>query len=67
MAKIILTFENDGKTVHKKTVGFIGTDCVKMTKFIEDALGGIDGERQYTTEYYEQSKAEAKDRIKNSF
>jgi len=56
MAEILLTFEWDGKTVHKQTKGFKGSDCVSKTKFIEDALGAPVGERKKTSEYYETEK-----------
>lgn len=51
MAEIILTFEWDGKTVNKETKGFTGNDCVKKTKFLEDALGTA-GTRKLKAEYY---------------
>jgi hypothetical protein len=56
--EILLTFEWDGKTVHKQTTGFTGSDCVSKTKFIEDALGATEGERRKTSEYYETKEEE---------
>jgi Protein of unknown function (DUF2997). len=64
MAEIILTFELDGKTVHKQTKGFTGSDCVSKTKFIEEALGTTVGERRKTSEYYETEKEDAQ-RVQN--
>jgi predicted SpoU family rRNA methylase len=59
MTELILTFENDGKTVHKQTKGFKGSDCVSKTKFIEEALGVMVGERKKTSEYYETEHGES--------
>ena len=39
MGTLTLTFEWDGKTVHKETSGFIGKECVEKTEFIEKAIG----------------------------
>jgi hypothetical protein len=63
MPEMILTFEWDGKTVHKKTKGFKGSSCVKETKFIEEGLGKP-GERKTTAEYYirEQQKNQNRNR-----
>lgn len=58
MPEMTLTFEWDGKTVHKETKGFQGTDCVTKTKFIEEALGS-GGKRKYKTEYYEEQNKES--------
>jgi hypothetical protein len=52
-ATLTLTFENDGKTVHKETSGFTGKDCEKITDFIEKALNASNEERTHTREYYE--------------
>lgn len=51
MPEMILTFEWDGKTVHKQTKGFKGSSCVKETKFIEEGLGKA-GDRKLKAEYY---------------
>lgn len=51
MGQLTLTFEWDGVTVHKETKGFKGGDCIKKTKFIEDALGTA-GDRKLKAEYY---------------
>jgi hypothetical protein len=56
MPELILTFEMDGKTVHKQTKGFSGSDCVSKTKFVEDALGAPVGERKKTSDYYESER-----------
>jgi|GEM_PF-2697863 len=60
MAKTIkLTFLPDG-SVKKETSGFAGKDCISKTKFIEDALGGVPGERKFKDEYYDTDKESAK-------
>lgn len=51
-----LTFEWDGKTVHKETSGFEGEACVKETAFIEKALGGKASNRKYKDEYNKRKK-----------
>lgn len=57
MGQMELIFEWDGHTVHKKTSGFSGADCVKKTKFIEEALGKAE-ERTFTSEFYEEHNEE---------
>lgn len=61
--EIKLTFEWDGKTVHKETEGFTGNECVDDTEFIEKALGKT-GKRTYTSEYYNESEKENEDRLR---
>lgn len=51
MKEIKLTFENDGKTVHKEVSGFDGTGCVSQTDFIEKALGSA-GEMNFKNDFY---------------
>ena len=63
MAEMILTFEWDGKTIHKETKGFSGNDCVKKTKFLEDALGTA-GTRKLKAEYYAESSESNRERTK---
>jgi len=66
MPEIILTFELDGKTVHKETKGFTGSNCVSKSKFIEDALGGKTKNRMFKSEYYEKEKTkENRSKIRN--
>lgn len=60
MAEMILTFEWDGKTVHKETKGFTGKDCISKTKRFEDALGNP-GERKLKSEFYEEVHEEEHD------
>lgn len=55
-ATLIITFENDGKTVHKATEGFQGKDCESITDFIEKALSATNQERSYTREYYDDDR-----------
>jgi len=64
MADLILTFEWDGKTIHKETKGFTGSTCVSDTKFIEEALGKASN-RKYKAEYYEQETQSESERVKN--
>jgi hypothetical protein len=51
---LILTFENDGKTVHKETTGFVGKDCEDVTAFIENALSANVTEHTRKREYYDE-------------
>jgi len=53
MGQLILTFEWDGKTVHKETKGFVGKQCVEKTEFIEGALGKPQ-KRSMKADYYEE-------------
>lgn len=63
MAELILTFEWDGKTVHKETKGFVGSECVKKTAFIEKALGEAK-DRKLKTEYYEEAQEQEDERLR---
>lgn len=47
-----LTFEWDGKTVHKEAIGFEGKNCVKATDFIEKALSAHDQKTTFKPEYH---------------
>ena len=49
--ELTITFEWDGKTVHKETSGFEGKSCAEKTKFIEDALNGVNQKRRFKSEY----------------
>jgi hypothetical protein len=51
MKQIKLTFENDGKTVHKEVSGFDGAGCVSATDFIEKALGTVT-KTEHTNDFY---------------
>lgn len=51
MREIKLTFEWDGKTVHKEVNGFQGGGCLKQTDFINQALGTTI-EEEMKPEYY---------------
>jgi hypothetical protein len=46
MPELKITFEWDGKTVHKETNGFVGKDCEELTSFLEREMGGKDIVRQ---------------------
>lgn len=48
---LILTFEWDGKTVHKEVKGAKGKKCLSETKFMEEALGTATN-RRFKSEYY---------------
>jgi len=54
--EMILTFEWDGKTVHKETKHFEGESCVKETAFIEKSLGGHDLKRKMKADANKQRK-----------
>jgi hypothetical protein len=56
MSEVTLTFEWDGKTVHKETKGFTGKACTEKTKFLDDALGTVQ-DRKYKAEYYVQEQS----------
>jgi len=63
MPEIIMTFEWDGKTVHKTTKGFKGKDCVSKTKFLEEAVGDAQ-KREFTSEYYAIEKQVNKEKLR---
>ncbi len=63
MAEMILTFEWDG-TVKKETKGFVGSECIAKTKFIEEALGTAKNRRK-KAEYYESKEKENERKLKN--
>ena len=60
MPEMILTFEWDGKTVHKETSGFVGGECIAKTKKFEEALGTSE-DRKLKSEYYEDQIHEHED------
>jgi len=64
MPEILLTFERDGKTVHKETSGFKGKDCESLTEFLDQALGATDLERIHTREYYEGGDTNERQRVR---
>lgn len=49
--ELLLTFEWDGKTVHKEASGFSGKNCTIETDFIEAALKAQNGKRRFKPEY----------------
>lgn len=51
MKSITLTFENDGKTVHKMVDGFEGKSCATATDFIEKTLGSVENV-QFKNDFY---------------
>jgi hypothetical protein len=65
MAEMILIF--DGDQVHKQTTGFTGQDCLKKTKFIEEALGDADEKsRVLKSEFYEEASEQDQESIHGS-
>lgn len=56
MPELVLTFEWDGKTVHKEAIGFEGKNCSAETDFIEAALSAKNQKKRYKPEYYRQAK-----------
>lgn len=59
--EVILTF--DGETVLKETIGFEGTDCVKETAFIMEALGAQQNKRKLKPEYLSAGKRVKTERV----
>jgi len=49
--EIIMTFDWDGKGVHKETFGFDGKACTEETAFVEEALKGRNQKRKFKAEY----------------
>jgi len=66
MPELKLTFEWDGKTVHKETSGFTGKDCESVTDFIEKALKGRDVERTRKESFYVQNDNDNRQKLLNS-
>jgi hypothetical protein len=62
--RIVLTFEWDGKTVHKETFGFVGQACAEETKFVENALRGSKGLRKFKAEAVRAAKHKVSNTIK---
>jgi hypothetical protein len=56
MPELILTFKFDG-TVKKETKDFTGSDCIRKTKFIDEALGKVT-KRTLKSEYYDSEQTE---------
>lgn len=61
--EITMTFEWDGKTVHKDVKGAKGKGCIKATKFLEEDLGTA-GERHLKAEFYHAEKQESNNQNK---
>ena len=49
--EVVVTFDWDGKGVHKETFGFVGKACTDETKFVEEALKGSTQKRRFKAEY----------------
>ena len=54
--EIVVTFDWDGKGVHKETNGFVGKACTDETKFVEEALKGSKQKRRFKAEYLNNKK-----------
>jgi hypothetical protein len=62
--EIVLTFEWDGKTVHKETNGFEGKACTEETAFVEEALRGRNQKRKFKAEYLHRAKEKLAQRVR---
>jgi hypothetical protein len=62
--EIVVTFDWDGKGVHKETFGFEGKACTEETKFVEDALKGSNLKRKFKAEYLRSKREVTTQRIK---
>jgi hypothetical protein len=60
--EIIVTFEGDKVTVETK--GFEGTDCVKETASLLEALGATDIKRTLKPEYHKNDKKIKTERLR---
>jgi hypothetical protein len=56
MQEMEITIDREGR-IQVKVRGAHGSDCLAMTKNIEEAAGVVE-ERRYTAEYYEQPVTE---------
>ena len=54
--KIKFVIDPDGTVTHE-VIGSLGTDCVKETAWIDQALGGAPVKRTYKPEYYKPKQA----------
>lgn len=54
--ELILTFEWDGKTVHKETTGFTGKQCTELTSFVEASLKAKNEKKTFKPEYLKTEK-----------
>jgi hypothetical protein len=62
--EIVVTFDWDGKGVHKETFGFDGKACVEETAFVEEALKGRNQKRKFKAEYLKAKRLKIEQRIK---
>lgn len=68
MKEILLTFEWDGKNVHKEAIGYTdgtGKSCTEETRFIDEALGKAKNKR-YKAEYYATESVKQSKRLRTS-
>ena len=56
MQEMEITIDKEGR-IQVKVSGAHGSDCLAMTKNLEEAAGVVE-ERRYTAEYYEQPVTE---------
>ena len=52
MQEMEITIDNEGR-IQVKVNGAHGSDCLALTKNLEEAVGVVE-QREYTAEYYEQ-------------
>jgi len=62
--EIVVTFDWDGKGVHKETFGFVGKACTEETAFVEAALKGSKSKRKFKAEYLHRKQEKVAQRIK---
>ncbi len=61
--EIEITIDKQGNVAYK-VKGLKGKDCIKSTKFLDNALGEV-VKREYTREYYE-SKVKTTNRVETT-
>ena len=57
--EVLLTFEWDGKTVHKEAIGFEGKACAIETAFLEEAFAATDENKTFKREYHHSDNVSA--------
>jgi hypothetical protein len=62
--EIVVTFDWDGKGVHKETFGFVGKACTEETAFVEEALRGRNQKRKFKAEYLKAQRMKVAQRIR---
>ena len=62
--KVVVTFDWDGKGIHKETFGFEGKACTEETAFLEEALRGRNQKRKFKAEYLRRQKSKVSQRVR---